>query len=61
MMLAITIEDAVRKPMVRMGGAAFIAARWVNVVIRQECYSTFLLIILRPSNVEKARRVLEEL
>ena len=43
MMLAITIEHAVTKPMVRLGGADLTAAGWVSVVIRQEFYSTFLL------------------
>src|SRR6476660_6031740 len=35
MMLAITIEHAVTKPMVRFGGADLTAARWVSVVIRR--------------------------
>ena len=43
MMLEITIEHAVTKPMVRFGGADLTAAGWVSVVIRQEFYSTFLL------------------
>ena len=43
MMLAITIEHAVTKPMVRLGGADLTAAGWVSVVIRQEFYSSFLL------------------
>jgi hypothetical protein len=43
MMLAITIEHAVTKPMVRFGGADFTAAGLVSVVIRREFYSTFLL------------------
>ena len=43
MMLAITIEHAVTKPMVRLGGADLTAAGWVSVVIRREFYSTFLL------------------
>ena len=43
MMLEITIEHAVTKPMVRLGGADLIAAGWVSVVIRREFYSTFLL------------------
>jgi hypothetical protein len=36
MMLAITIEHAVTKPMVRLGGAELTEARWVSVVIRRE-------------------------
>src|SRR6185503_8061850 len=43
MMLAITIEHAVTKPMVRLGGVDLTAAGWVSVVIRQEFYSSFLL------------------
>ena len=43
MMLAITIEQAVTKPMVRFGGADLAAAGWVSVVIRREFYSNFLL------------------
>ena len=43
MMLAITTEHAVTKPMVRFGGADLTAAGWVSVVIRWEFYSTFLL------------------
>ena len=43
MMLAITIEHAVTKPMVRFGGADLAAAGWVSVVIRREFYSNFLL------------------
>jgi hypothetical protein len=42
MMLAITIEHAVTKPMVRFGGADLIAAGWVSVVIRSRFYSSFL-------------------
>src|SRR4026207_1931546 len=36
MMLEITIEHAVRKPMLRLGGADLAAAGWVSVVIRRE-------------------------
>ena len=43
MMLAITIEHAVTKPMVRFGGADLTATRWVSVVIRGKFYSSFLL------------------
>ena len=43
MMLEITIEHAVRKPMVRLGGADLAAGGWVSVVIRRKFYSTFLL------------------
>ena len=43
MMFEITIEHAVTKPMVRLGGADLTAAGWVSVVIRREFYSTFLL------------------
>ena len=41
-MLAITIEHAVTKPMVRFGGADLAEASWVSVVIRREFNSTFL-------------------
>jgi hypothetical protein len=40
-MLAITIEHAVTKPMVRLGGADLTEARRVSVVIRPKFYSTF--------------------
>ena len=43
MMLAITIEQAVTKPIVRLGGADLTAAGWVSVVIPREFYSTLLL------------------
>ena len=43
MMLEITIEHAVAKPIVRFGGADLTAAGLVSVVIRREFYSTFLL------------------
>ena len=43
MMLEITIEHAVTKPIVRFGGADLTAAGLVSVVIRREFYSTFLL------------------
>jgi hypothetical protein len=43
MMLAITIEHAVTKPIVRLGGADVTAAGWVSVIICREVYSTFLL------------------
>ena len=42
-MLAMTIEHAVTKPMVRFGGADLTEAGWVSMVIRREFYSTFLL------------------
>ena len=42
-MLAITIEHAVKNPMVRFGGADLAAADWVSVVIRRKFYSTFFL------------------
>ncbi len=42
-MLAITIEHAVTKPMLRFGGADLTATGWVSVVIRLEFYLTFLL------------------
>jgi hypothetical protein len=38
MMLEITIEHAVTKPMVRFGSADLTAAGWVSVVIRREFY-----------------------
>jgi len=43
MMLEITIEHAVTKPMVRFGGADLTAARWVSVVIGRNSIQTFLL------------------
>jgi len=42
-MLAITIEHAVTKPMVRLGGADLTEARRVSVVISRKFYSIFLL------------------
>lgn len=57
MMLAITIEHAVTKPMVRLGGAGLTETRWVSVVIRREFY------LLTPErrtsngNVEQGERV----
>jgi hypothetical protein len=42
MILAITIEHAVTKPMVRLGGEDFTEARWVSLFIRRKSYSTFL-------------------
>ena len=41
MILAITIEHAVTKPMVRLGGTDLIAARWVSVVIRGKFYVSY--------------------
>jgi hypothetical protein len=41
-MLAITIEHAVRKPMVRLDRAGLTEAGWVSVAIRPKFYSTFL-------------------
>jgi hypothetical protein len=42
MMLAITIEHAVKKPMVRLAGTDLTAAGLVSVIICCEFYSTFL-------------------
>ena len=42
MMLAITIEHAVTKPMVRLGGADLTEAGWGSVAIRRKFYSTLL-------------------
>src|SRR5881227_3418936 len=42
MMLAITIEHAVTKPMVRLGGADLTEAGSVSVAIRRKFYSTLL-------------------
>jgi hypothetical protein len=43
MMLAITIEHAVTKPMVRLGGTDLAEAGCASVVILRKFYSTFLL------------------
>jgi hypothetical protein len=55
-MLAITIEHAVTKLMVRLGGADFTKARWVSVFIRRKSYSTFLL-QNGDANIEQRERV----
>jgi hypothetical protein len=43
MMLEITIEHAVTKPMERLDAADLTEARWVSAVIPRKFYSTLLL------------------
>ena len=55
MMLAITMEQAVTKPMVRFGGVSFTELGWVSVAIRWKLYSIFLLQNANPNIAEAVR------